>query len=107
MFIYLYHKMTMKKLDPLKLEKVAIILKVAANPIRLGIIDVLDKKGSLSVNDICNELKSDQSLTSHHLKNMRLNGILSTKRYGKQIFYSLKLKEVVEIIKCLEKCNRL
>lgn len=97
----------MRKLNPLKLEKVAIILKAAAHPIRLGIIDVLDKKGTLSVNRICEELKSDQSLTSHHLKNMRLNGILSSKREGQQIFYSLELKEVVEIIRCLEKCNKL
>lgn len=96
----------MTKLSPLKLEKVAIILKAAAHPIRLGIIDVLDKKGALSVNEICAELQSDQSLTSHHLKNMKLNGILSSRRDGQQIFYSLALREVVEIIRCLEKCDR-
>ena len=96
-----------KQLDPLKLEKVAIILKAAAHPLRLGIIDLLDKNERLSVNDICDQLKSDQSLTSHHLKNMRLNGLLKCEREGQQMFYSLLLKEVTEIIRCLEKCDKL
>ena len=96
----------MKKLSAAKLEKVAEILKVAAHPVRLGIIDVLDKKGSLSVNEICRELESDQSLTSHHLKYMKLNGILTCKRDGQQMIYSLELTEVTSIIKCLENCTR-
>jgi len=96
----------MKKLSATKLEKVAEILKVAAHPVRLGIIDVLDKKGSLSVNEICRELDSDQSLTSHHLKYMKLNGILKCKRDGQQMIYSLELSEVATIIQCLENCTR-
>ena len=97
----------MKKSSFVKLEKVAVILKAVSHPIRLGIIDLLDRKGSVSVNQICEELKSDQSLTSHHLKNMRLNGILNSKRNGQHIMYSLKLNEAVEIIRCLEKCDKI
>ena len=96
------------KIDPHeveKLEKVAFILKTVAHPIRLGIVHLLEKFTKLSVSDISKRLDSEQSLTSHHLKNMRLKGILSAKREGRNIYYSLKERDVSLIIKCLEDCN--
>lgn len=88
-----------------KLEKVSFILKTIAHPLRIGIIEILVNNEKMCVNDICNFLGSEQSLTSHHLSNMKLAGILGSERDGKNINYFLKLKEVVDVIKCMNKCE--
>ena len=66
-----------------KLERIAFILKTVAHPMRLGIIHLLEQYPRLSVTEICDMLGSEQSLTSHHLQNMRLKGIISVKRDGR------------------------
>ena len=98
-------KELVKNLDPEKLERVAFILKTLAHPLRIGIISLLMTNDKLCVNDICESLGSEQSLTSHHLSNMKLSGILGSTREGKNIYYYLKLKEVITVITCLNKCE--
>lgn len=93
--------------DAEKLEKVAFILKTIAHPLRIGIIGVLVENEKMCVNDICEMLSSEQSLTSHHLSQMKLSGILGSQRQGKHIYYYLKLKEVVTVINCMNKCELL
>ena len=88
-----------------KLERIAYILKTVAHPMRLGIVHILEQHPRLSVSEICEMLGSEQSLTSHHLQNMRLKGILSVKRDGRSMMYSLKEKDVSMIIECLENCQ--
>ncbi|HFA50993.1 MAG TPA: transcriptional regulator [Bacteroidetes bacterium] len=88
-----------------KLERIAFILKTVAHPMRLGIVHLLEQHPELSVSQICEMLGSEQSLTSHHLQNMRLKGILSSKRKGRSILYSLKERDVSLIIECLENCQ--
>jgi ArsR family transcriptional regulator, zinc-responsive transcriptional repressor len=92
-------------LDAEKLEKVSFILKTIAHPLRISIISLLVSNEKLCVNDICELLRSEQSLTSHHLSNMKLSGILGSVREGKNIYYFLKLKEVVTVINCMNKCE--
>ncbi len=88
-----------------KLERIAYILKTVAHPLRLGMIHLLEQHPRLSVSEICEMLGSEQSLTSHHLQNMRLKGILSVKREGRSMMYSLKERDVSLIIECLENCQ--
>lgn len=88
-----------------KLEKVSFILKTIAHPLRIGIISLLVDNEKVCVNDICSKLESEQSLTSHHLSNMKLAGILGSERNGKNINYYLKMPEVVEVIKCMNRCE--
>ena len=88
-----------------RLERIADILKTVAHPIRLGIIRLLEIHPKMSVNELCVQLESEQSLTSHHLKNMRLKGLLSSKREGRSIYYSLKERDVSLIIDCLDNCQ--
>ena len=88
-----------------KLERIAYILKTIAHPVRLGIVHLLEQHARLSVTEICENLDTEQSLTSHHLQNMRLKGLLSVKREGRQMLYSLKERDVSLIIECLENCN--
>ncbi len=88
-----------------RLERIAYILKTVAHPIRLGIIKLLEVNPRMSVTEICNALGTEQSLTSHHLQNMRLKGILSVKREGRSMMYSLKERDVSLIIDCLDNCQ--
>jgi len=88
-----------------KLEKAAFILKTLAHPLRLSIVDLLSQHEKLSVNDICQALNSEQSLTSHHLSNMKLKGILNSSREGKNIYYSLRMQEVVKVLICMDNCD--
>lgn len=91
--------------DIQKLEKIAFILKTIAHPVRLQIVETLEIHGDLSVSEICEKLKTEQSLTSHHLSNMKLKGILSSQKEGRKVIYSLKEKSVLQILNCLEDCN--
>ncbi|MFY0687044.1 MAG: winged helix-turn-helix transcriptional regulator [Cyclobacteriaceae bacterium] len=93
--------------DQDKLETVAFILKTIAHPLRIGIVDLLTHSNEMNVSDICEKLGSEQSLTSHHLQNMKLKGILSSRREGKNIFYALRIQEVTSVISCIEKCERM
>ena len=88
-----------------KLERIAYILKTVAHPLRLGIVHLLEQHPRLSVTEICEMLGSEQSLTSHHLQNMKLKGLLSVKRDGRSMLYSLKERDVSLIIECLENCQ--
>ncbi len=93
------------KLQKQKLEKAAYILKTIAHPTRLAIIQLLNYKGKMGVNDLCKNLECEQSLVSHHLSNMRIKGLLKTEREGTSVFYSLKEKDLLKIISVIEKCN--
>ncbi len=103
--LHIDEKEIINNLDTEKLEKVSFILKAIAHPMRISIISLLVANEKLCVNEICDLLGSEQSLTSHHLSNMKLSGILGSVREGKNIYYFLKLKEVVTVITCMNKCE--
>ncbi len=88
-----------------KMEKVAFILKTTAHPTRIAIVQLLAANDSLSVSDISEKLNVEQSLLSHHLSGMKLKGILSSHRDGKNIYYALKMREVIDVIQCLAACT--
>lgn len=96
---------TVQPINKERLEKAAYILKTVAHPTRLAIIDLLNMKESMSVNEICEALDSEQSLISHHLINMKLRGILKSEKDGLSVFYSLKEKDVTKLIECIEHCD--
>jgi predicted transcriptional regulator len=92
-------------INKVKLEKAAYILKAVAHPIRLAIIQLLEKNEHVSVNEICETLACEQSLISHHLINMKLRGILQSNKEGLNMYYSLKERDVTNLIKCIENCD--
>ncbi|MFN8322496.1 MAG: metalloregulator ArsR/SmtB family transcription factor [Chitinophagales bacterium] len=93
------------KIDKVKLERVAFILKTIAHPTRLAIVQLLDHKERLSVNELIEHTGCEQSLLSHHLSNMKIKGLLSAEREGQNIYYSLREKDLVNIVDCIEHCK--
>ena len=54
---------------------------------RLSIMALL-ADGEMNVTTLQHKLKLPQSSTSHHLNLLRIGGLVTTRRQGKQIFYS-------------------
>lgn len=89
----------------INLAKVAEILRVVAHPVRLQMICLMDNDAEHSVSALAQATGCEQSLVSHHLNAMRLRGLISPRREGKQVFYSLKEKELLSLMGCLQKCK--
>lgn len=87
------------------LEKAAFILKTIAHPTRLAIIDLLNEHNELPVNEVCRLLESEQSIISHHLINMRTRGLLRATKAGNSVLYSLKERNLTQIMNCVNNCN--
>lgn len=73
------------------------VLKSLAQPTRLKIIDFL-RDGERCVCEIFPAIEEEQSNTSRHLTYMQTHGILTRRKEGVKIYYSVKHPEVFEII---------
>ncbi|MBC5772507.1 winged helix-turn-helix transcriptional regulator [Pontibacter sp. KCTC 32443] len=93
------------RIDKKKLERAAYVLKCVAHPIRISIIDLLEQKERLTVSELQEVLKIEQSLLSHHLTNMRDKGVVDTKREGKNVYYFLTDKNITHIIESINSCS--
>lgn len=81
------------------------LLKTIAHPVKLEIIELLEEAGALKVSEIKEKLNIEQSLLSHHLSKMKDKGILNSKRDGKNLYYSISLKNIKAIFDCLGNCK--
>jgi len=76
----------------MQLKKTSQILKSLADDTRLRIINLLDQR-SLTVTELCKILEKNQSSISKHLMRLRLTGIVTDKRDGLYVYYSLLKKQ--------------
>ncbi|NDV47200.1 transcriptional regulator [Paludibacter sp. 221] len=95
----------MEKIDTIQMEKAAYALRAISHETRLCIISLLSERGEMGVGQLVEALGCEQSLLSHHLTDMRAKGILNSRREGKNCFYSLKNKQIVQIIDCISTCS--
>ena len=84
-----------------KLDTSAEILRALTHPLRLKILEFIDKNDEINVNKIYNTLKLEQSITSQHLRILRLAGLVTTKRDGKFIHYSINYDKVNNTVKSI------
>ena len=82
--------MKFDKLSPEELEKAANMLKAIAHPMRIVILNYLENGKKLTLTEIHELLKIEQSTTSHHLGILKDKGVLFSKREGKNTYYFLK-----------------
>ncbi len=90
------------QIDSEQIQRAADILKTVAHPARLKIIDFLEP-GEQPVAQICKCLNAAQPFISHHLSLMKAKGILSSRRNGNQVFYSVANRNVIEVIHCVRR----
>jgi len=72
------------------------VAKALASGRRAEIVDVL-AQGERSVDDIAAEIGQSVANTSHHLRAMARAGLLTTRRDGTRIFYTLASDRVAEL----------
>ncbi len=65
------------------------IVRALAHPLRLKILEFIDQHRRINVNKIYNTLRIEQSITSQHLRILRLAGLVHAEREGKFIHYSI------------------
>lgn len=85
------------------LKKAALRLRAINNKLRVTIIQLIHKNGSLMVQDIYRRLKIEQSVASQHLAILRNAQLVITKREGKCIFYSVNYQGLDFIQKTAQK----
>jgi len=106
MFIYLHEISNMNQIIEIeRMENAAYTLKAISNGTRLCVISLLSQKEEMNVSQLGEELNCEQSLLSHHLTDMRAKGILNCRRDGKNCYYSLKNKQMIQIIDCIRTCS--
>ena len=85
-----------------KLQVSAEILRALAHPLRMKILGFIDEHKVINVNKIYNTLKLEQSITSQHLRILRMAGLVTTKREGKFIHYNVDYDKVSSAVSAIE-----
>ena len=75
-------------------------LRSLSNPHRLLILCQLSQ-GEKSVSELCDVLNLRQPTLSQHLARLRSEGLVSTRRDGTTIYYSLEREDVLPVIEVL------
>jgi DNA-binding transcriptional ArsR family regulator len=91
-------------IDIEKLDCMVNRLKAISHPDRITILELLQKKEKATVSEIQAYLNLEQASTSNHLRILRDQQIVTSKRAGKNKFYSIKHVVVAEIISCISRC---
>ncbi len=73
------------------------LYKCLNNANRRKILYCIGKKEKC-VNELANCLNIEQTLTSHHLKDMLDCGLIKKRREGKRIYYKVSEPEILEIL---------
>ena len=79
------------------MKKLAQFIKILGDTNRLSIIGSIGTKAR-SVTEIINDTGLSQTLVSFHLRNLRDAGIVTTRRDGPFIYYSLTNLSLIDIL---------
>ncbi|MBI9020648.1 MAG: winged helix-turn-helix transcriptional regulator [Verrucomicrobia bacterium] len=89
------------KLKVEALERAAQTLKMLAHPQRLRIIEILEREQEVPVHALIEETGFPQAVVSQHLNQMRRAGLLSARRQGKEVWYSITDPRALSILNCI------
>jgi len=82
-------------------ESTARMLKCLGHPLRLRIIDLLEREGELTVTEVQEALELEQAVCSQHLNLMRDKGILARRKEGVHVYYRLGGPRSLKVLGCL------
>jgi len=86
-------------------EKQSELLKVLGHPVRMRIVEGLQKSDGCNVSKIVRTLKVPQSSISQHLKILKTAGVISSRKEGVKTCYRVVDKRAYEILKILRRKN--
>ena len=85
------------------LSKKAELVKAIAHPLRIAIVELL-RQGECCVCDIAVHLGAERSNVSRHLSVMVAAGLLTHRKQGLKMLYSLKTPCVNDFLDCVTAC---
>jgi len=77
-------------------EMQAELCKTLSNPKRLEILDILREEKEISVNRLAERLEIPKANTSQHLAVLRQAGVVTTRKDGINVYYSLRSPKISE-----------
>jgi DNA-binding transcriptional ArsR family regulator len=94
--------MTQKKTpDPAVIEDTAHVLRCLGHPVRLMILDMLERQGEMTVTQLHEALGVEQATASQHLGLMRDKGILSRRKEGVFVLYGIADERALKVLGCI------
>lgn len=81
------------------MKKAALMLRAMNHKLRQQILNYIHKSGEVTVSEIYQKLKIEQSVTSSHLAIMRKAGFVNFQREGQNIFYSVNYDKLHQLEK--------
>lgn len=89
------------RLDADRVQNTARMLRCLGHPVRLRILDLLERRGELTVTEIYEALGLEQAVCSQHLTLMRDKGILDHHREGVNVIYAIGDPRAFKVLGCL------
>lgn len=90
------------KVDTDRLQTSSEVLRAVAHPLRMKILEFIDRNEEINVNQIYNTLGLEQSITSQHLRILRQVDIVNTEREGKYIHYSINYEKLGDAVDSIQ-----
>ncbi|MEO0731930.1 MAG: metalloregulator ArsR/SmtB family transcription factor, partial [Bacteroidota bacterium] len=84
-----------------ELEVSTEVLRALAHPLRMRILEFIDRNDMINVNRIYSALELEQSITSQHLRILRQAKLVETERRGKFIHYRLHYNKLFNTIRAI------
>ena len=84
------------------LERTARVLRILGHPHRLKAIELL-ARDALTVGELAEKIGIAPNACSQHLNIMRAHGVLSSRRNGKAIYYSVEDPNALNVLACIRK----
>jgi DNA-binding transcriptional ArsR family regulator len=92
-------------IETMRIQKGALVYRAINHPLRQQMLALLHEKTTMTVTEIYTELHLEQSVVSQHLAILRVPQIVSTRRDGKKVFYSINYSRLNELHQIAEKLN--
>lgn len=87
--------------NSVKLKVKSEILKGISHPVRIAIVEMLGN-GEICACEIAERFTLDRTTVSKHLALMTKLGILSVRRDGQNLFYTLKMTCLLSVLECID-----
>lgn len=79
-------------------ERVSVVLRALASPIRVAIVELLSIHHRLHVHEIVDGIGTTQALTSQHLRVLRHAQLVVREQDGRQVSYRLRNPDLVAVV---------
>mgnify|MGYP002713246395 CR=1 FL=1 len=83
------------------LVSTARMLRCLGHPVRLRILDYLERRDEATVTEVYEALEIEQAVCSQHLNLMRDKGILARRKDGVNVYYRLGDPRALKVLSCL------